>query len=506
MDLASRVVSAMARSTELAETEHARPPRIGMVVDLGDANFIGGFIPCKLAWISLAYMSYYLFFFILLKITQSIYCNLLYAALVEKQRYPYSRPEFLYFSDEEIVLSGDQSVRPVLCPKYPTKMPLFAGYAEVINAGKTVQNEDQGSARLLTLVQQGCEAEEAKELEKSTNKYGDGICVALCMINVIILRSTNRQSLLEDDSLVSPDGTSVHDSLCTLRAEAALFVVLDGHAGTGSALVASKCLHEHVKVKKRIIYIYIIIIIQIKWLLYLANAGDCRAVLVTGDGTRPLSQDFTPATERKRLQTMVIASVLFHYRDWFMDGWAVRTVKEADLRPPLINDSTRKKRLLNTIGVSRGFGDHHLMTVDERLPIKPFLSPVPEVQVFDLRRLDSLTDKDVLIMASDGLWDVLSNEDAGLIVRSALSTTEQSDHTRYSMAAQELAIAARGNPGGSNGHRWIMNSGGHASTDDITVRVIIPIISVFVIPLKHCMAPPLVEEDDDDMLSLSEDS
>ncbi|VDN38390.1 unnamed protein product, partial [Cylicostephanus goldi] len=161
-----------------------------------------------------------------------------------------------------------------------------------------------------------------------------------------------------------------------------------------------------------------------------------------------MSSDFTPATERKRLQTLAYQSpeligncfsrleysrtltkkdlktkVLF--RDWFMDGWASKTVKESDLKLPLISESTRKKRLLNTIGVSRGFGDHHLYTVDDHLPIKPFLSSVPEV---------------------DGLWDVLSNEDAGLIVRSSLSATEQSEQSRYSMAAQELASAARGYP------------------------------------------------------------
>ncbi|VDL68849.1 unnamed protein product, partial [Nippostrongylus brasiliensis] len=136
--------------------------------------------------------------------------------------------------------------------------------------------------------------------------------------------------------------------------------------------------------------------------LYVANAGDCRAVLVTDEGSRPLSSDFTPATERKRLQTLAYQNpeligscfsrleysraltkkdlktkVLF--RDWFMDGWAAKTVKECDLKPPLISESSRKRRLLNTIGVSRGFGDHHLFTVDDHLPIKPFLSSVPEV-------------------------------------------------------------------------------------------------------------------------------
>ncbi|EGT40114.1 hypothetical protein CAEBREN_11207 [Caenorhabditis brenneri] len=252
--------------------------------------------------------------------------------------------------------------------------------------------------------------------------------------------------------------------------------------------------------------------------LYIANAGDCRAILVSSDGTKALSRDLTPSSERKRLQELAYRNpelignsfsrleyskkltrsdlksrVL--YRDWFMDGWAVKTVNETDLRPSLISESSRKRRLLNTIGVSRGFGDHHLLTVDERLSIKPFLSAVPEISVTNLRDMNTLSDKDVVIVASDGLWDVLSNEDAGLIVRSTLGSTDSSDSSRYTQAAQDLIAAARGQQASGNLKRWVMNSGGHASYDDITV---------FVIPLKYCAAPPtnFEEEDDDEMLSL----
>ena len=81
--------------------------------------------------------------------------------------------------------------------------------------------------------------------------------------------------------------------------------------------------------------------------------------------------------------------------------------------------------------MTRGFGDQHLLTVDEHLNLKPFLSAVPEVEVVDLRKLDSIGDLDVLIMASDGLWDVLSNEEAVTIVESSLRSTEPDDPTRF---------------------------------------------------------------------------
>ncbi|CAI2350747.1 unnamed protein product [Caenorhabditis sp. 36 PRJEB53466] len=538
MDIAARVMSVVGRtSSSDPPTTSApnNPQKIGKVMDVSDGAFIGGFIP----------------------------------SLIEKQRYPYSRPEFLFFSDEEIALSSDHSVRPVLCPRFPQRMPLYVGYAEVINAGKTVQNEDQATAKMLVLTQQG------------TDTNGS---IGAKMEGTV----TNGVSHeLDDDPMLTP-GTDDSEklSLFAPRADAAFFSLFDGHAGSAVAVVASKCLHEHVKsrlcevldtllsldrqenlnfgkhrsessysmskmceeesrirsehlVKGALETAFlemdeqisqdkqvwrlpggcaVISVLVFLGKLYVANAGDCRAVLVTSDGTKPLSRDLNPGSERKRLQELAYRNpelignsfsrleysrtltrrdlksrVL--YRDWFMDGWAVKTVKECDLRSPLISENSRKRRLLNTIGVSRGFGDHHLLTVDERISIKPFLSAVPEVTVTNLRDMNTLTDRDVVIVASDGLWDVLSNEDAGLIVRSTLGSTEASDVSRYTQAAQDLVAAARGQQAAGNLKRWAMNSGGHASYDDITV---------FVIPLKYCAAPPtnLEEEEDDEMLSL----
>jgi hypothetical protein len=109
------------------------PPKIGMVVDMTDTHLIGGIIPV---------------------ITGG-----------DKQQHPYCRPEFLYLTEDEISLSADQTIRPVMCPKYPTQMPVYAGYAEVINTGKSKENEDMAAAKILSLVQQGYEAEKAIEIE-----------------------------------------------------------------------------------------------------------------------------------------------------------------------------------------------------------------------------------------------------------------------------------------------------------------------------------------------------
>ncbi|KAF8375499.1 ppm-1.H [Pristionchus pacificus] len=519
------------------------PNRLGLVVDMSDANFLGGFIP----------------------------------VLLEKVRHPYCRPEFLYFTDDDIAISADKSIRPVICPKNAERMPLLVGYAETINAGKTLQNEDQATARLLQIVQQGYEAEVAKELDRRQQ-----------------LKHVSNGRMSDDDPLGSPTISLGSDSpsLIAPRVEAAFFAIFDGHAGTGASIMASRCLHEHIKVvyfsrlsevlesliemdreenfmstkfrsdsaysigkgqsrlekstinadalvigalesayvdmdhqiaeEKQVFKINggcaVISATILLGKIYVANAGDCRAVLVTSEKVEALSCDLTPAadSERKRLQEIayrnpeIIGSAFSRleyarhltkkdlrkkvlYRDWFMQGWSVKTVRDSDLRPPLISDRFKKKRLLNTIGVSRGFGDHHLLTADDKLSIKPFLSAVPEVRVFDIRSLSTLTDKDVLILGSDGLWDVISNEDAALIVKSSLSSSDPTDASRYCAAAQELATAARGNP--TESYKWMMNCGGLASTDDITV---------LVIPLKYCIAPPRGddEEDDDEMINL----
>lgn len=56
-----------------------------------------------------------------------------------------------------------------------------------------------------------------------------------------------------------------------------------------------------------------------------------------------------------------------------------------------------------------------LFKVEYNIPIKPFLTPVPDVTVFDLSKYadngasSALTENDVLIIASDGLWVRISS-------------------------------------------------------------------------------------------------
>lgn len=75
---------------------------------------------------------------------------------------------------------------------------------------------------------------------------------------------------------------------------------------------------------------------------------------------------------------------------------------------------------MGTIGVTRGFGDHGLRAVSTKVPIKPFLSSQPEVKSLTLEEYE-LSERDCVILATDGLWDVVSDEEAANILRKTVA-------------------------------------------------------------------------------------
>ena len=64
---------------------------------------------------------------------------------------------FQLFTDDEIQVTADHLVRPIMVPRDVHILPWFAGYAEAINAGKSLRNEDQvrtdSFKRLLCLIE-----------------------------------------------------------------------------------------------------------------------------------------------------------------------------------------------------------------------------------------------------------------------------------------------------------------------------------------------------------------
>lgn len=105
--------------------------------------------------------------------------------------------------------------------------------------------------------------------------------------------------------------------------------------------------------------------------IIVANCGDSRAVLCRGKIPMPLSVDHKP--DRK-------------------DEWD--RIEAADGKVIQWNGY----RVFGVLAMSRSIGDRYL---------KPWIIPDPEVTMVQRAK-----DDDCLILASDGLWDVLSNEEA----------------------------------------------------------------------------------------------
>ncbi|KYO27873.1 hypothetical protein Y1Q_0020997 [Alligator mississippiensis] len=226
---------------------------------------------------------------------------------------------------------------------------------------------------------------------------------------------------------------------------------------------------------------------------YVANAGDSRAIIIRNGEIIPMSREFTPETERQRLQFLgflrpeLLGNEFTHlefprriqhkelgkkmlYRDQSMNGWAYKKIEEDDLKFPLIYGEGKKARVMATIGVTRGLGDHDLKVYSSNIHIKPFLCCYPEVRVYDLTQYEHCPD-DVLVLGTDGLWDVTNDKEVAEVVMDVLMGYEPNDPCRYTMVAQELVVRSRGV---LKERGWRLANDKLGSGDDI---------SVFVIPL-----------------------
>ena len=123
--------------------------------------------------------------------------------------------------------------------------------------------------------------------------------------------------------------------------------------------------------------------------LFVANVGDCRAVLASGGKGVPLTTDHKPdrSDEQRRIRQAGGAVVELH------GVWRVTTRAGAG---ELNLSSTVMCRYL---AVARSFGD-----LDFKEPL-PLLSVEPETQVVRLTPDDAL-----VVLACDGIYDVLSNQ------------------------------------------------------------------------------------------------
>lgn len=450
----------------------------------------------------------------------------------KKLKFHYTRPEFLQLStDEEIQASADHTLRPIIVPRNISKLPWNTGYAETINAGKSQRNEDQGAFHTAAIstnavCASAIENATSNELESHLEKCrlcvpyryfalfdghaGSAVAVAAArtLHKVIHNRFQQISSLLlereKDGRIHLGPQYGAYSAAIFNNCESKVTVdsLIIGALETAFLEMDSQIARDK-KMYKMPGGCTVLVAVFIFGKLFLANAGDSRAVicLCTNNEVVPMSKDFTPESERHRVKLLAqqkpellgsdftyleflkrptradIGKKLL-YRDVHMSGWAFKTVTPEDLRLPVVCGEGKRSRVLATIGVTRGFGDHDLRSQLSPVPIKPFLSAEPEVKVFEVNTNSNIDENDVLIMGTDGLWDVTNNEKTLEIVKRSLShfspnASLEEYKYRYVSAAQDLVMQSRGKMSGNN---WRTAENRAATVDDI---------SVFVIPLHE---------------------
>ncbi|KAK4839952.1 hypothetical protein QYF36_026161 [Acer negundo] len=155
--------------------------------------------------------------------------------------------------------------------------------------------------------------------------------------------------------------------------------------------------------------------------LVVANCGDSRAVLYRGGVVVPLSIDHKPDRPDELRRVEVAGGRVINWNG---------------------------HRILGVLATSRSIGDQYL---------KPFVISKPEVTVSERTENDEF-----LILASDGLWDVMSNEVACQVVR-------RSFNGRIKWASQHVVNGNRATRAANMLSELAMARG---SSDNISVIVV----------------------------------
>ena len=124
--------------------------------------------------------------------------------------------------------------------------------------------------------------------------------------------------------------------------------------------------------------------------IYLANCGDSRAVLSRDKQVALATLDHKPTNpaEKERIQNA--------------------------------GGSVMIQRVNGSLAVSRALGDFEYKNVPNRGPCEQLVSPEPEV--FTQERLKA--SDEFLILACDGIWDVMSNEELCDFIRDRMQVTD----------------------------------------------------------------------------------
>ncbi|XP_068046199.1 protein phosphatase 1H isoform X2 [Anomalospiza imberbis] len=330
-------------------------------------------------------------------------------------RFPYGRPEFLGLSPDEVECSADHIARPILILSKDTRrLPWTTGYAEVINAGKSTHNEDQASCEVLfvkkkaggsnstpnknSATKRRSSLPNGEGLQLKDNSDTDGInlyywslfdghagsgaaVVASKLLQHHILEQLQEiVDILRNTAVLpptclgeEPDNPSTNSRTLTRAASLRGGVGAPGSPSTPPTrfFTEKKIPHECLVIgaiesafkemdlqieRERTVYnisggCTALVVVYLLGKLYVANAGDSRAIIIRNGEVIPMSSEFTPETERQRLQYLaymqphLLGNEFTHlefprrvqrkevgkrmlYRDFNMTGWCIFLVED----------------------------------------------------------------------------------------------------------------------------------------------------------------------------------
>lgn len=136
--------------------------------------------------------------------------------------------------------------------------------------------------------------------------------------------------------------------------------------------------------------------------LLVANAGDCRAILSRCGAAIEMSKDHRPCCVKERMR---IESLGGYVDDGYLNG---------------------------QLGVTRALGDWHLEGLKDEGERGGPLSAEPELKLTTLTK-----DDEFLIIGSDGIWDVFTNQNAVDFARRKLQ-----EHNDVKLCCKEIVEEA----------------------------------------------------------------
>lgn len=144
---------------------------------------------------------------------------------------------------------------------------------------------------------------------------------------------------------------------------------------------------------------------------YIANCGDSRGVLCRKGVPAVCTLDHKPtvAAEKERIQRAG-GSVMIH-------------------------------RVNGSLAVSRALGDFEYKSVEGKGPTEQLVSPAPEIFI-EARRPE---EDEFLVLACDGIWDVMSNEDVCQFIHHQLTLTDDLTKVAASVVDHCLFKGSRDN-------------------------------------------------------------